>query len=510
MKDYQIGALWIGGSLSFVEQLCLKSFVDAGHHVKLFTYETVENIPSGIEVTDANDVLAMDSIIRHTRTGSPAPQADRFRYHMLAQHDDIIWADTDAYCVRPFTSDTGHFYGWESEHHVNNGVLGLPKDSDTLGALIDFTSDEFAIPAWLPKAEQDRLRAEKDAGRPVSVGDQAWGAWGPRALTWFLQQTGEIRYALPRAALYPISFKDRRLLVRPDANVEQFLTPETLSIHFYGRRIRKRIQEAEGGVPKPNSLMGRLLAKHQVSPADAPLPAAPPKPQPLPPKAKQGRGVLNLTDLADAAGSDQGSSRHRYTELYQLIFHPLRQRKVHIVLVGLDGGVGVAEPDRWAEVAMAQLSMWMTYFPKAIFTALDRMPTPAFDDERLTYVEVDLDDADAIEAAVTTQADIVIDDATHASHHQQNAFCALFAQLAPAGIYAIEDLRSQPAPLEKQGSVKTAALFQGFIETGVFSHPDADMASVLNEARADISGCFVFPARFVKGRRDQLLVVHKR
>ena len=286
-KDYRIGALWIGGALSFMEQLCLKSFADAGHQVTLFTYGDVQHIPDGIETADANDILTMDSAIRHTRTNSPAPQADRFRYHMLSQIDDIIWADTDAYCVAPFTSDTGHFYGWESAHHVNNGVLGLPRDSETLRELIEFTSDEFAIPEWLPAAEQDRMRAAKDAGSPIGVGDQEWGAWGPRALTHFLHKTGEIRHALPREALYPIGFKDRGIMVRPDANAERFITPQTLSIHFYGRRMRERIMN-EGGEPAKNSLIGRLLDKHGVDTADAPLPKPPATPERLAAGARHG------------------------------------------------------------------------------------------------------------------------------------------------------------------------------------------------------------------------------
>ncbi len=510
MREYRIGALWIGGALSFMEQLCLKSFVDAGHHVRLYTYGAVDHIPDGIEVADAATVLSMDTAIRHTRTGSPAPQADRFRYHMLAQNDDMIWADTDAYCLRPFTTETGHFYGWESEHHVNNGVLGLPRDSETLRELIEFTSDEYAIPEWLPLAEQDRLRAAKAAGTPVGVGDQEWGAWGPRALTWFLHKTGEIRYALPRAALYPISFKDRRKLVQRDSDAGQYLTPDTVSIHFYGRRIRKRIQEAEGGAPHPASLIGRLLLRHGIDPAQAPLPDLPPKPVPLTPDQRRGRGVLNLTDLADAAGSDRGSLRHRYTELYQMLFHPLRMRAQTIVLLGLDGGIGVQDPALWAPTAAATLKMWLTYFPKASFVALDRPDAPPFADDRLSYVQCDFDDPDTIEEAVTGRPDIILDDATHASHHQQNGFRALFPKLADGGIYAVEDLRSQPAPLEKQGSVKTAALFNGFVETGLFDHPDAEAAADLNAMRTDISGCFLFPARFIKGRRDQLLVVHKR
>ena len=507
-KEYQIGALWIGGSLSFLEQLCLKSFADAGHHVKLFTYGEVLNIPDGIEIADANSILSMDSIIRHSRTGSPAPQADRFRYHMLAQTDDIIWADTDAYCVKPFVTENGHFYGWESPHHVNNGVLGLPKDSDTLDALISFTSDEFAIPEWLPQVEQNRLQSLKDSGEPVGVGDQEWGAWGPRALTHFLHKTGEIKHALPVDALYPIGFKNRGLMVRPGANAERFITPDTMSIHFYGRRMRERIMN-EGGEPADSSLIGRLLKKHGVTPSDAPLPKAPPKLEPIPAAQKRGRGVLNLTDLADSVESDRGSARHGYTDLYQMLLYPMRTKKIQIVLVGLDGGIGLETPNAWADEAEKTLSMWLDYFPKAKFTALDHPKELPSKNKRVTYHQVDLNDPADIAASLTS-TDLVIDDATHASHHQQNALRALFPKLTDGGLYIIEDLRTQPASQERQGQVKTAALFNEYLEKGVFELSDAAAKAELNELRADISGCFLFQAKFQKHRRDQMLVLHKR
>ena len=49
-QDYQIAALWIGGALSFLEQLCLKSFVDAGHAIRLYAYEPIPNVPEGVEI----------------------------------------------------------------------------------------------------------------------------------------------------------------------------------------------------------------------------------------------------------------------------------------------------------------------------------------------------------------------------------------------------------------------------------------------------------------------------
>lgn len=270
-QDYQIAALWIGGALSFLEQLCLKSFADAGHHVRLYAYEPIPNAPEGVEIADARPVLPQDGFLRHGRTGSPALHSDLFRYHLLAKCDRTIWADTDAYCVRRFETGTGHFFAWESEEGVNGGVLGLPRDSEALGLLLDFTADEYAIPEWYGETYRRELEAKKAAGSPVHAGDQPWGVWGPHALTHFLKQTGEIRHALPRAALYPFEYKDRRLMLRPGVDWRAYVTEETYSIHFYGRRMRARLMQKMGGVPRPKSLVGQLLRKHGIDPAAAPI-----------------------------------------------------------------------------------------------------------------------------------------------------------------------------------------------------------------------------------------------
>jgi hypothetical protein len=272
MRDYQVAALWIGGSLSWLEQLCLKSFVDAGQAIRLYTYEGVTNAPEGVELADAADILPPAHVLRHARTGSPALHSDLFRYHLLAKCDRTIWADTDAYCVRPFATPSGHFHAWESGSGVNGGVLGLPADSETLRALLDFTADPFAIPSWYGPAYEAELRAKAAAGQPVHAGDMPWGVWGPHALTHFLKETGEIRYTLPRAALYPFAYHERNLMLRRGIDAGAYVTAETFSIHFYGRRMRARLVAREGGVPKPRSVLGQLLRKHAIDPMAAPIP----------------------------------------------------------------------------------------------------------------------------------------------------------------------------------------------------------------------------------------------
>jgi len=273
-----IGALWMSNPLSFLEQLCLKSFVDAGHEVVLFHYDDIPNVPDGVQMADAAEILPKDGFLVHERTGSPALHSDVFRYRMLRAHKGMIWADTDAYCVKPFETRTGHFFGWESETQINGGVLGLPTDSEALAGLLDFTTDEFAIPEWASGGYLDKLIEAREAGTPMHVSEQPWGVWGPHAVTHFLKKTGEAKYALPQEGLYPVPYGQRRVMLRPDFDTSRYITPGTYSIHFYGRRMRSRILSVDDGIPQPTSLIGKLLTKHGIDPHAAPIARRRPKP----------------------------------------------------------------------------------------------------------------------------------------------------------------------------------------------------------------------------------------
>ncbi len=267
-----IAALWMEGRLSFLEQLCLKSFVDAGHNVVLYHYGTLQNVPHGIELGDANEFLPRANFLTHQRTGSPALHSDVFRYKMLEKSKNTIWADTDAYCMKPFETETGHYYGWESEKHINGGVLGLPADSDTLRELLEFTSDEFSIPPYYGEDYVKELEEKRDVGNSVHASEMPWGVWGPHAVTHFLHKTGEDRYAFPQDVLYPFTFRDRGKMLKPNFDVSPWITENTCSVHLYGRRMRARLVEREGGAPHPKSLLGKLLIKHDIDPAKSPLP----------------------------------------------------------------------------------------------------------------------------------------------------------------------------------------------------------------------------------------------
>ena len=269
----EIASLWIGGRLSWLEQLCLKSFADAGHHTTLYSYAPIENIPEGVHAGDAEEIYPAEPMLRHARTGSPAIHADMWRLHLLKKTDKI-WVDADMYCYRPFDFPKKSVFGWEKPGLVCNAVLGLPKNSSALKGLMEFFKDEYAIAPWLKPWQIQELEEERDAGKPVHMTEQNWGFTGPASVTHFLQETGEIDHAQPEAAFYPISFKERNKLIMSRAKdwVEEQLTEETRGIHFWARRMKPRLEEKEGNTPRRGSFMAELIEKHDIDPASAPIP----------------------------------------------------------------------------------------------------------------------------------------------------------------------------------------------------------------------------------------------
>ena len=270
MELYDVASLWIGPELSWMEQVCLLSFVEHGHRTILYTYDEVKSVPDGVEIRDAREVMPSDQIIYHINTGSPAFHSDIFRLRMLKK-TDFLWIDTDAYCLKPFKKqDSGFFYGWGTDKRkiICSGVLGLPEDSETLRLMLDLTKDEYPIPPWAPEKRREELHRLKEAGQGVHVSLMPWGVCGPEALHFFAHETGEVQYAFDGPVLYPVPFSGTRSFHRPHLKkgVLAAIKDETLSVHLYGRRFRNIFAQTKG-LPMDGSYADDLCKKHGVDPS---------------------------------------------------------------------------------------------------------------------------------------------------------------------------------------------------------------------------------------------------
>ena len=98
---------------------------------------------------------------------------------------------------------------------------------------------------------------------------------------------------------------------------------------------------------------------------------------------------VNLTDLADRYGSDKGSSKHRYTELYHMLFHPFRDQEINFLEMGLlIGGPEHGESADRETKDLPSIRMWLEYFTKAKITGLDVSDFSWFSHDRFSFVPV--------------------------------------------------------------------------------------------------------------------------
>jgi hypothetical protein len=205
-------------------------------------------------------------------------------------------------------------------------------------------------------------------------------------------------------------------------------------------------------------------------------------------------GNNDLTRLANKYGSDKGSihfAKHNYARIYHRQLKHLRGSSIRLLEIGLlhvrDPGWG-PNGRNYAGTAHAtrapSLQMWAEYFPKGMIFGFDINDFSAASVERCEIFRGDMgsrcDLSNLVEAS-GGKFDIVIDDASHASHHQQIAFAYLFPHVTPGGIYIIEDLHWQPEELEKTDVPKTVDVLKGMDAHRVVDSPyiKAEEASYL-------------------------------
>jgi hypothetical protein len=108
-----INAFWVGPKLGPVSRACLYSFVRAGHRVRLHVYENPSDVPYGVELADAAELMPKSMAMAHKETGSFALAADFFRYEVQAAEIGV-YVDCDCYCLQPL-EDAEYIMGWENQ-----------------------------------------------------------------------------------------------------------------------------------------------------------------------------------------------------------------------------------------------------------------------------------------------------------------------------------------------------------------------------------------------------------
>jgi mannosyltransferase OCH1-like enzyme len=135
-----IQSLWIGSPLTNNERLCLRSFVHHGHPFHLYLYEPVPDLPDGVTVKDANEIIPKERLFLDSRN-SYASFSDWFRLRLLLQRPGW-WVDMDVVCMQPFDDTGDHCFSSEMHYNrrdsvLNNTVIRIPAGAPLLCELIE-------------------------------------------------------------------------------------------------------------------------------------------------------------------------------------------------------------------------------------------------------------------------------------------------------------------------------------------------------------------------------------
>ena len=195
-----VQSVWIGKSLSTMEQLCIRSFLKNGHKFVLYTYNDMSGIPDGTTVLDANS-LVPEADIKSFRY--IANFSDFFRYTMLLNGGWYV--DMDSVCLRALEFKSEYVFAaaacdnyyspvinplYSADCYIENGYIKVPAGNKVMGYCRDL------IVNWKSGSNQDYCEPMRFIQRGVKKFD--------------LQ-----RYVQPPAVFDPLSFYKLGDVVNP-------------------------------------------------------------------------------------------------------------------------------------------------------------------------------------------------------------------------------------------------------------------------------------------------------
>lgn len=129
--------------------------------------------------------------------------------------------------------------------------------------------------------------------------------------------------------------------------------------------------------------------------------------------------------------TDKGPQDHGFTEVYERFLFTRRNDPIRILEIGIDQG--------------GSLKMWADYFPKARIYGIDIEDRSSMETDRVKTFVADQSKRDQLGAFLAKYPgpyDLILDDGGHSMEQQQVSLGFLFPQVAPGGIYVVEDVHT--------------------------------------------------------------------
>lgn len=224
---------------------------------------------------------------------------------------------------------------------------------------------------------------------------------------------------------------------------------------------------------------------------------------------------MTLSELANRFGTDKGTvlaAGHGYTLVYDLLFAQMRGQVTNLCEVGLSrGGPEVDGGAVLRDVGdVPSVRMWREFFPGVNIVGVDISDCSQFRNEWFEFVQADCGEPAELDrvAALDRQFDIIVDDGSHASYHQQLTFLKLFPLLKPSGFYVIEDLDWQPEAYEASlpKVERTDIILERFVRSRTFGDTGSLAASDWAQAAELIDAVYLFDQDWLDSHRRQVNV----
>jgi hypothetical protein len=252
-------SFWTGRELTYLEHLCLKSMINVGHEVVVYTYNSVLDVPDGVIVKNASDILPSPPP-KLVEAGRWAFVADIFRYLGL-EREIGIWVDLDIFLLKNLDNMGSFIYGWQEPGIINSAVLKLPPKSKPLQQLIAISRDNVVVgPHWSLKHRLYQI-AMGAAGMHTPLEKLEWGVIGPHALTKYLTESRLLHHCQPVDVFYPVEPLSASIIFDDNSfEVENRITSSTRALHLWNELIRN----SKKGSPPMNSFIGKMCKRLNI------------------------------------------------------------------------------------------------------------------------------------------------------------------------------------------------------------------------------------------------------
>ncbi|EEI92473.1 hypothetical protein HMPREF0765_2088 [Sphingobacterium spiritivorum ATCC 33300] len=205
-----IQGLWIGEYLSKMECLCMTSYLSKGHVFHLYSYNTFSNLPKGVILMNANDIIPKNKLFRDS-SGGWSSFSDWFRY-MLLYKKGGWWVDMDSVCLKYFDFEEEYCFSLESDDIVNNGFIKAPKKAEFLKDCIHYIDTK-------------------------GLDNVMWLNFGPFLFTNVLKQYDSSAFIKSKDYFCPVNWQDTDKLIQPPLIS---ISEESYSIHLWHEMWRQK------------------------------------------------------------------------------------------------------------------------------------------------------------------------------------------------------------------------------------------------------------------------------